>query len=227
MKGLSGPVPWGLRELVFFICAYLLILSLCSFLKGIFHLGDTSFILVFILFGNVFLCLFILSILGKMAPDALKRTGIHGKGAWRAAGLGGSAYFSFFPAYMALVFLYWLLFELLGSPLKIQQAVRIFQEEPSLAGRIGLGFCYILVASVTEEFFFRGVIYPVLRKTLGVPLGIIAVSVFFALVHGLQASVPILFLGILLAFLFEVTGSLIAPITAHMLHNGLVLVLIP
>ncbi|MBI4617182.1 MAG: CPBP family intramembrane metalloprotease [Planctomycetes bacterium] len=76
------------------------------------------------------------------------------------------------------------------------------------------------VAPVVEEFFFRGVLYSSLRRRLR-PLPAMAVSAFlFSLVHWPISTWPSIYiLGLVLAYAYERSGSLAAPIALHALHN--------
>jgi len=77
-----------------------------------------------------------------------------------------------------------------------------------------------LVGPFAEELFFRGFAYPVFRKKIGVRNSILLVSAIFALLHmNIVSFFPILVLGILLAYLYEKTGSLVPSITVHVIHN--------
>ncbi len=79
---------------------------------------------------------------------------------------------------------------------------------------------------VAEELFFRGFAYPAVRKRLGVKNAVIVVSAVFATLHmNVVAFFPILGLGILLAYLYEKTGSLIPSISVHVIHNSAVILL--
>jgi membrane protease YdiL (CAAX protease family) len=78
------------------------------------------------------------------------------------------------------------------------------------------------IAPVVEELFFRGILYGALRQAWGAVPAACGVSLIFALLHpqGLLA-IPLLFtLGLVLAALREWRGSLVAPIVAHALVNG-------
>lgn len=89
--------------------------------------------------------------------------------------------------------------------------------------RIGMAMAItvaVLVAPVAEEIIFRGFVYGALRKALGVWPGIAASGAVFALAH-LQPVlfVPILAIGMALAYLYERTKSLGASMTLHALNN--------
>jgi membrane protease YdiL (CAAX protease family) len=83
----------------------------------------------------------------------------------------------------------------------------------------------ILAAPVIEELLFRGFIQPAIRTNFGKLKAIFISGLLFATVH-LNAYVflQIFILGLLLAYLFEKTGSLIAPISVHIFHNTATLV---
>lgn len=81
-------------------------------------------------------------------------------------------------------------------------------------------FFGMLAAPVVEELLFRGFLQSAVRTTFGKLKAILISGFLFALIH-LNAHVflQIFILGLLLAYLFEKTGSLIAPITVHVCHN--------
>lgn len=79
------------------------------------------------------------------------------------------------------------------------------------------------IGPVAEETFFRGFAYPALRKRFGIKNGIILISFVFSLLHAnLVGFFPIMALGILLAYLYEKTGSLIPSIAVHVIHNFII-----
>ncbi len=76
-----------------------------------------------------------------------------------------------------------------------------------------------VLVPVGEEVFFRGLIYGALRSWS--PAGATAVSaLYFAGVHQQVVHfLPILLLGVVLAVLYERTGSLVAPVVVHGINN--------
>ncbi|GJM41353.1 MAG: hypothetical protein DHS20C20_16350 [Ardenticatenaceae bacterium] len=71
-----------------------------------------------------------------------------------------------------------------------------------------------------EETFFRGFIHNVLRNRLGMWAAILVSSLLFGLFHIIPLQIIGAFtLGILLAWLYEKSGSLWLPIFAHTLNN--------
>ena len=77
----------------------------------------------------------------------------------------------------------------------------------------------VFVAPIMEELVFRGLIYGQLRK-YNVVFGIIASSLCFGMMHmNLSQGVPTVFMGIILAYFYETTGSLKTSILIHFLNN--------
>lgn len=73
---------------------------------------------------------------------------------------------------------------------------------------------------IVEEMFFRGFMYPAVKKRLGFKTAFFGTSALFALLHtNLAGFLPIMILGMLLTYLFERTGTLVASCTVHILHN--------
>lgn len=83
----------------------------------------------------------------------------------------------------------------------------------------------VLIGPFCEEVFFRGFLYNSFKNKFGVKVGIIGSSIVFSFLHVDPIGfLPIFLLAIMLAYIYEKTGSLIAPITAHVLHNTVVIV---
>ncbi|MDR1159395.1 MAG: CPBP family intramembrane metalloprotease [Syntrophomonadaceae bacterium] len=83
---------------------------------------------------------------------------------------------------------------------------------------LGIG---MVLAPVLEEILYRGVLYPVLKNYLGVRGGCILAGILFAAAHwDLWRSLPLAAGGMLLALLYEKTGSIWVPICAHGLWNA-------
>lgn len=77
-------------------------------------------------------------------------------------------------------------------------------------------------APLAEESVFRGAFYHHLRGARGVLLSALLTGFVFAIIHpqGFVAVPALMSLGVSFAILREWRGSLIAPVTAHALHNG-------
>lgn len=79
----------------------------------------------------------------------------------------------------------------------------------------------VVVAPITEEFFFRGVLQSGLRRRYGPRTAIIASGVLFGVIHVLPWQVlPAIPLGLLFAWWTERTRSLWPALIGHALVNG-------
>ena len=84
----------------------------------------------------------------------------------------------------------------------------------------------IVLAPLMEELFFRGFLYPVLERGMGVPLAVFFTAVAFALLHGWQlmfswGPVLVIFLvGLVLTTVRAKTNSVAAGLLIHIAYNG-------
>lgn len=82
-----------------------------------------------------------------------------------------------------------------------------------------------VLAPIAEELFFRGMLYPLLRKRFSLWPAIMIDSIVFAVVHFLLVLVPALFvIGLFLTWLRAQSQSVLPSIFLHMLQNGLAIV---
>ena len=77
-----------------------------------------------------------------------------------------------------------------------------------------------LIGPVTEEVFFRGIVYGFFRRW-GAPMAIILSTLLFVLAHPVFPAIPITQVvgGILFAVAYEVEKNLVVPVTIHALGN--------
>lgn len=85
----------------------------------------------------------------------------------------------------------------------------------------------VLWAPLVEETVFRGALLRHVRSRAGVAGGALLTGVLFAFLHsyGPLFTPPLIALGVTFALLREWRGSLIAPMTAHFLHNATLITL--
>ena len=101
-----------------------------------------------------------------------------------------------------------------------QQSVKMLQTGISVGPEIFLALLAIAIAPVTEELLFRGILYPFIKQQGYPKLALWGTSVLFGLLHlNLMTFLPLTFLGLVLAWLYETTDNLTAPILAHSLFN--------
>ncbi|WP_236612858.1 CPBP family intramembrane glutamic endopeptidase [Cesiribacter andamanensis] len=84
-----------------------------------------------------------------------------------------------------------------------------------------------LLPALGEELFFRGLMQPLLQRTLGnAHVAIWGTALIFSLFHfQFYGLLPRLFLGALFGYLYYWSGNLLMPIMAHFINNGLSLLL--
>jgi membrane protease YdiL (CAAX protease family) len=88
------------------------------------------------------------------------------------------------------------------------------------------------LAPLLEELFFRGFLYPVLARRLGVVLAVVLTAAGFSLIHVPQLAqawgpVLIVFLiGLALTIVRAVTKSVAAGVLMHMAYNGMISLLL-
>lgn len=83
----------------------------------------------------------------------------------------------------------------------------------------------ITLAPLLEELFFRGMLYPLLRRRLGILIAVVLTSAAFASIHGAQLGyawgpiVSIFFVGIAFTAVRERTGSVASSFLMHVGYN--------
>ena len=82
----------------------------------------------------------------------------------------------------------------------------------------------VVLAPIFEEIIFRGILYSTLRAKFNFPISMIGSAAIFALAHGygLVAFLSVFWSGMLWAWMYERTGSIIPGICVHAVNNGLV-----
>jgi membrane protease YdiL (CAAX protease family) len=77
-----------------------------------------------------------------------------------------------------------------------------------------------LIGPIAEEAFFRGILYGFLRRW-GILIALVFSTLLFVLAHSVSCrlSPPQIVGGILFAVSYELEGSLMVPITLHVLGN--------
>lgn len=114
------------------------------------------------------------------------------------------------------------LLEAVGLPVEEQPWIkRLFEDREAW---LPIAPWLVLIGPVAEELFFRGYMYRFVRQELGVASSIVLTSVLFAAIHTNLSGVPVyMAIGALLAYVYQRTGTLLAPIVAHVLLNAVVL----
>ncbi|HEX2393074.1 MAG TPA: type II CAAX endopeptidase family protein [Solirubrobacterales bacterium] len=151
------------------------------------------------------------SMKGAGGREAAERLGLRPFGseavAWMGVAVG--VYLAFSALYVAII----------GEP-----------EQTDIAENFGaVPFQVLLIviaAPISEEICFRGMLFGGLRERLAsVPAALISAVIFGALhaFTGIEVVPPLIVFGLILAFLYEKTGSIVPGIILHMLNNSVAL----
>ena len=110
---------------------------------------------------------------------------------------------------------------LMGGEDGTQDAVKMMKEadDPLTMTLMVLMAC--IGAPISEEIVFRGYIYGAVKKMGGIVFSIVFSALFFSVVHmNLPSMLPLFVLGLALAAVYELTGTLWAPIAVHFCFNS-------
>ncbi len=108
-----------------------------------------------------------------------------------------------------------------GDQAQLQQTVKIYRETDVVTIRAMIAVSVILIAPFAEELVFRGYIYTVTKRFSDRFFAALLSSLLFGVVHfNIMALVPLVFLAMVLAISYELTGSIWAPISIHTLFNA-------
>ena len=84
-----------------------------------------------------------------------------------------------------------------------------------------------IIAPITEELIFRGMMYPLLKKGMGVLWGCVISSLIFSFIHYNILSFSVLFVfSCCLTYIYERSNSIIVPVVSHSIFNGIMIILI-
>ncbi len=115
----------------------------------------------------------------------------------------------------------------LGRTFVNPQLSALAPEGFSWTGLIGMLVLIGLVFPLAEEILFRGILYRWLRGRVGVAAAAGVSGVAFAGLHAIPELIPaIAVLGVILALLYELSGSLWTSVLAHAVYNTINVVLL-
>lgn len=121
--------------------------------------------------------------------------------------------------YLAAAGGYWVVLQLFtenGDALFKEHLRGAIYKDPSLLYYLGVMFFF----PVYEEIWFRGLLYTPLRREWGPWPVIILLSLLFAFSHSNAVPINQFFGGLIFAWAFERTRSLVAPILLHIAGNS-------
>ncbi|MBI4881691.1 MAG: CPBP family intramembrane metalloprotease [Planctomycetes bacterium] len=101
-----------------------------------------------------------------------------------------------------------------------QEVIQSLLDDPGLRSNPLVLLGIVVLIPLLEEILFRGLVQRALRAVLGPAPAIAAASLVFAVVHDVQSSLPVFFVGAALGIVCEATGSVLAAAFAHSAFNG-------
>jgi membrane protease YdiL (CAAX protease family) len=103
----------------------------------------------------------------------------------------------------------------------VQDTVKVLQQSTDPLTLWLMVAAAVVAAPLCEEIVFRGYLYGAAKRFAGPWVAGFFSALVFASVHGsLVALLPLFVFGCLLAFVYEKTGSIWAPIAIHFCFNG-------
>jgi membrane protease YdiL (CAAX protease family) len=112
-----------------------------------------------------------------------------------------------------------------------------YQSNPQLAVLAPAGFSWtsliallVLAGTVVpfaEELFFRGFLYGWLRPRLGIVIATVISALCFSVLHGIYWLIPaFILLGVILAIVYQRSGSILAATVTHGTFNTITIILL-
>ncbi|HEY6607771.1 MAG TPA: type II CAAX endopeptidase family protein [Candidatus Limnocylindria bacterium] len=182
--------------------------------------GEVSLIGIFVILVSTPVALLLISWLFVGLPNAMAGLpAFPGPNAARAllAGVGWGV-LAWIGSTAIIVIAGWVL-EQIGMPPEAGTAeVAIERVEPWL-----IVLAIVILAPIAEEVFFRGIVFNAWRREGGPVYAYVGSSALFAIIHlSLVSLLPIFFLGLALAWVYERSGyNLLAPMALHATVNGI------
>jgi 2-haloalkanoic acid dehalogenase type II len=135
---------------------------------------------------------------------------------WQALGWAVLIYVGFWTVTLVLTAIF-------GEP-SDQELVSDVKNEDTLGVLIAYGVLICLIAPFVEELFFRGFMFTVLRRRLGVAWSALIVGFVFGLGHAPAPAISLIALGVFgvgLCLLYWRTESIIPGMALHALNNSI------
>ncbi|MGA2605243.1 MAG: CPBP family intramembrane glutamic endopeptidase [Verrucomicrobiia bacterium] len=169
---------------------------------------------VVVLFGFVFY-------FRQRGIDWRRALGLRGVPPARAIGCGATLFLAVLPPLAVAFAAYTQFCRLVGIREEPQDISNLLATSSSVVVVVLIAVFAVTIAPVFEEFLFRGFAYPVLKQRWGTAKALMVVSAAFAGIHfHLPSLGPLFALAVGLGLAYELTGSLLTPITMHVLFNA-------
>ena len=188
--------------------------------KNLFNVINTTVLDLFALFCVIYF-------MRVKFKQKLSAIGLSLKGIFKGILTGIVSYVALVPILFFTVLAVIILASLIKYKPPTEPLIELFLNEKRSKLLIYLTLFVSIAGPAIEEVFFRGFLYKALKKKISARWAILVSALLFSTLHtNVVGFFPIFFLGILLAYLYEKTGSLEPSITVHIIHNSSVLAII-
>lgn len=227
------PPGWGIRDvfkiaILFLWFGYILVFIELFLIKVFPALKDENLrSLLNVTITDALAFLFIIYFVVYKYKENLVSLGLSAKDFFKNVFCGIAGYIATVPVLiLALFFIIWISGLFKYEP-PMQPVLEIFLEAKTATLIIYLTVLVAVFGPIAEEIFFRGFMYRAIKDRWGFKAALFSSSALFALLHAnLAGFLPIMILGMLLAYLFEKTGTIVASCAVHILHNSVMVTFI-
>lgn len=229
---------WGVKDLIkalviYFILVFIvtpLLFKLTNTVSGkdiVTILGENSIIILFSLFSNIAIAAYIIYLVCFEHKLPLSTLGITLDNWGQNVIEGLKRYCIVLPVLIMSGFVTDYVCRLINiTPQQQEIAKKVLGEDSSNVLVLMIIFGAI-IAPFVEELMFRGFLQTTLYRYMGRWRAILVSSFFFSLVHlNIYVFLQIFILGIMLAYVFDKTKSIVATITIHVIHNSATFVIL-
>jgi uncharacterized protein len=228
-----GPVSWSICDVIratltiIFFAYVLAIAENFIFMAYHIYIGTNSLMMLntFIIDMVAAIVVFYFAVVKN--KEGLCALGIRSRSFLKDVFSGITAYIMILPFLLAVLLLSVIVLNLLGYEPPPQPVFEVFMEEKRFNMLFFLVIFVSIVGPVIEEIFFRGFMYGAIKKRFGVITAVLLSASLFSLLHtNVVGFLPIMILGVLLAYLYETTGSLVSSMAVHIIHNSVMVSLV-
>lgn len=147
--------------------------------------------------------------------------GVNFKSLAPSAMQGLAAYLIALPLILTAGYLYQILLITAGYEPAAQPLMEFMTGDLGAWTRFYAIFIAIIVAPISEEILFRGLLLPMAAQRMGVLGAAVFTSAIFAVIHlFIPALVPLFVVSLACSFAYIYTGSIITPIAFHSIFNA-------
>lgn len=152
--------------------------------------------------------------------EDLKTLGLSLKNFFKNVFYGAAGYVALVPVLIIILAITAVIINVTKYVPERQAMVELFLKEKDIVFLTYSSLFAAIFGPVIEELFFRAFMYSAFKKYMGIFWSMVLTAAIFAALHThIVGFFPIMALGILLAYLYEKTGTLVSSITVHVIHN--------